>query len=296
MGRRDHPLLALGVLYIGTALNEPSVAHELRRAVGVGAAGGLHIRTAPNITLLEAGPIGDSLTSGLDTEPDAGREYERETGWTSEEGWGSPMVIMDGVSFMEGVIGMIDDDYPFQCTCKSSQHYLTKMFGKDIPRGVSIPKSVRATLEFWLDRSNGGTSAFAGDQTEMAQFQLMIAQAENELWGAASGFVQEFSRVPPTSFLELGSHMMASHRATVALLTKLFARQDPRNAGDTWNNADADGNPWYVDAASLAKKYNNYNYEYRDGYCEKDTRKPCFPIPGATTGVGILVLLLVQLA
>jgi hypothetical protein len=299
MGKHDRPaFFALYVLGLGAAVTEPSalVAHQLRASEnGTESTWRTVPRREDHAPSLvdKTQVVAPSLGASLGT-PSTTTEQIRQTG-TSATHIGDPAVVTDGMNYLGGIISIIDDDYPYQCVCKSSRHYLSKMFSSHLPHDVEITSEVRGVLEEWLSKSNHGTTNYqAGDEAEQAAFETRRKQAETALWGAGGASLVEGTTAakavkpaPPhaSSFVQLSVHA-AMHRAGVQLLSGLFARSNP--------DLEAN-NRRYYDPAYMSKQYNDYNYEYRDGYCEKDTKMPCFPIPGGASALGLLLAAVVGL-
>lgn len=219
--------------------------------------------------------------------PNAADEAARQSGYTAQN-IGDPAVVTDGMKFVGGVITMIDDDYPYQCVCKSSRHYLSKLFNRNIPHDVEVTADVRTVLADWLGKTNHGTTTYQAESAEdAANFEARKTQAEQQLWGAAS-LVQSTHLAAhkahkPSSLMQLGAHA-SMHRVGLALLNHMFQPAD-----QTFSTDDG-GSGGRVDREKLSKQYNNYNYRIRDGYCEKDTTQPCFPIPGLGGTLGLFIV------
>lgn len=280
MGGYDHPsFLALSVLWIGAAMTAPDPGPAPGLDAGTAR---LLLTTGVEKHSLVEQPIGGSL--GAAPTPSASSQAARESGY-SAEGVLDPAIVTDGVNFVEGIIAMIDDDYPFQCVCKSSKHYLSKMFNRQIPHDVSITLEVRAVLEDWLSKTNHGTTTYQStNEQDLLAFQAKLRRAEQSLWGAGSALLEKM-HLRPTSFAEVDSR--SRHRVSTGLLQTLFGRSTARQS--SWSDDEQD--PYQINPEYLSKQYNNYNYKIRDGYCEKDTSQPCFPVPGASATLGLLAAL-----
>lgn len=160
------------------------------------------------------------------------------------------------------------------------------MLGKNVPTNVKIGPDVRDTLQEWLRVTKHGETPSNADSPE---WDKKKEEVHDKL--TTGSFVETGGKpFTPPKQLSILSLVNLGVRELLGKGNVVQARSNPETG--TFEGSDDSAVTHYgYSIKDLAEQYGDYDYQTRNGYCEKATTQACFHIPGASASFGLLFVL-----